>query len=146
MPKRESIRRDRLVRQLEERGIQDPAVLRAMREVPRERFVEEALQGKAYSDAPLPIGEKQTISQPWIVARMAELLEEIPMGASVEFLGLFEGEETKLGMIVTFLALLELIRLRRVKVYQRAMFGPIRVFRPVGPEGEVQPAAQEGEA
>ena len=78
--------------------------------------------------------------------RMTELLEEIPEGASVEFLKLFESEETKLGMIVTFLALLELIRLRRVKVYQRAMFGSIRVFRPVGPEGEAQPATQEGQA
>ena len=43
-------------------------------------------------------------------------------------------QETKADMIVTFLALLELIRLKRVKVYQRGMFGPIRVFRPVGPE------------
>ena len=77
--------------------------------------------------------------------RMTQLLEEIPLGASVEFLELFKGEETKLGMIVTFLALLELIRLRRIKVYQRAVFGPIRVFRPVGPEGEVQPASQEGQ-
>jgi len=78
--------------------------------------------------------------------RMTQLLEEIPLGASVEFLELFEGEDTKLGMIVTFLALLELIRLRRVKVYQRALFGPIRVFRPVGPEAEAQPAIQEGQA
>ncbi len=77
--------------------------------------------------------------------RMEELLVEIPLGASVEFLELFEKEDTKLGMIVTFLALLELIRLRRVKVYQRALFGAIRVFRPVGPEGEVQTAAQEDE-
>ena len=78
--------------------------------------------------------------------RMTQLLEEIPLGASVEFLELFEDEDTKLGMIVTFLALLELIRLRRVKVYQRALFGPIRVFRPVGPEAEAQPATQEGRA
>jgi chromatin segregation and condensation protein Rec8/ScpA/Scc1 (kleisin family) len=43
-------------------------------------------------------------------------------------------------MIVTFLALVELIRLKRVKVYQRAMFGPIRVFRPVGPEAGAAPS------
>jgi protein-L-isoaspartate(D-aspartate) O-methyltransferase len=70
----EQIRRDRMVQQLAERGITDGSVLEAMRAVPRERFVDEALRGKAYSDVSLPIGETQTISQPWIVARMSELL------------------------------------------------------------------------
>jgi segregation and condensation protein A len=65
--------------------------------------------------------------------RMEELLAMIREGASLEFLELFESETTKAAMILTFLALLELIRLRRVKVYQRGLFGPIRVFRPVGP-------------
>jgi segregation and condensation protein A len=55
-------------------------------------------------------------------------------GESLEFLELFRSQETKADMIVTFLALLELIRLKLVKVYQRGMFGEIRVFRPVGPE------------
>ena len=64
---------DRMVTQLEARGIEHPAVRKAMREIPRERFVDEALRGKAYSDTSLPIGQKQTISQPWIVARMSEL-------------------------------------------------------------------------
>jgi protein-L-isoaspartate(D-aspartate) O-methyltransferase len=62
-----------MVRALRERGIADPRVLAAMREIPRERFVDEALASKAYADASLPIGEQQTISQPWIVARMTEL-------------------------------------------------------------------------
>ena len=76
-----------------------------------------------------------------IEARIEELLELIKEGESVEFLELFAAEETKGGMIVTFLALLELIRLKRVKVYQRGVFGPIRVFRPFGPEGAApQPA------
>lgn len=66
--------------------------------------------------------------------RIEELLELIREGASVEFLELFYSEATKADMIVTFLALLELIRLKQVKVYQRALFGAIRVFRPVGPE------------
>ena len=69
------IRRERLVRDLAARGIRDRKVLAAMRSVPREHFVEEALHGKAYSDTALPIGDKQTISQPWIVARMTELAE-----------------------------------------------------------------------
>jgi len=77
-----------------------------------------------------------------IEERIEELLALINEGESIEFLELFAAEGTKARMIVTFLALLELIRLRRVKVYQRGMFGPIRVFRPVGPDsGAPQPAA-----
>jgi protein-L-isoaspartate(D-aspartate) O-methyltransferase len=78
------MRRDRMVSQLEARGILDPAVRAAMRAIPRERFVEEALRGKAYSDASLPIGEKQTISQPWIVARMTELCVTAGAGRVLE--------------------------------------------------------------
>jgi len=57
------------------RGIKDPRVIAAMKKVPRHLFVEEALQNQAYSDYPLPIGEKQTISQPYIVAIMTEALQ-----------------------------------------------------------------------
>lgn len=71
--------RERMVReQLERRGIQDPAVLAAMRIVPRHLFVQEALRAQAYEDTPLPIGYGQTISQPYIVALMSELLEVQP--------------------------------------------------------------------
>ncbi len=74
--------------------------------------------------------------------RMEELLDMLREGQSLEFLELFASEETKPGMILTFLALLELIRLKRIKVYQRGLFGPIRVFRPVGPEaGAPMPGA-----
>jgi segregation and condensation protein A len=68
--------------------------------------------------------------------RMDELMELIREGESVEFVEVFATEQTKGDMIVTFLALLELIRLKRVKVYQRGVFGSIRVFRPVGPDVE----------
>jgi len=81
---REDLRRERLGRQLESRGITHPGVLRAMRLIPRERFVEEALRGKAYDDVALPIGEKQTISQPWVVARMTELVEPDGTGRVLE--------------------------------------------------------------
>jgi protein-L-isoaspartate(D-aspartate) O-methyltransferase len=57
------------------RGIRDPRILQAMRDVPRHLFVPPTVSAKAYSDSALPIGEKQTISQPYIVARMIELLE-----------------------------------------------------------------------
>jgi protein-L-isoaspartate(D-aspartate) O-methyltransferase len=61
--------------QITARGIKNPKVIAAMKKVPRHLFVEEALQGQAYGDRPLPIGEKQTISQPYMVALMTEALE-----------------------------------------------------------------------
>ena len=67
--------RERMVaEQLIKRGIADPGVLEAMRSVPRHLFVDEALRDRAYGDHPLPIGEGQTISQPFMVARMTEIL------------------------------------------------------------------------
>src|SRR5918999_4045657 len=68
-------RRRMVERQLRRRGIADERVLRAMAEVPRERFVPEHQRGDAYADGALAIGEGQTISQPWIVACMTSLLE-----------------------------------------------------------------------
>jgi protein-L-isoaspartate(D-aspartate) O-methyltransferase len=68
--------RQRMVdRQLKSRGIKDERVLQAFLKVPREKFIEEALSERAYEDYPLPIGEGQTISQPYIVALMTELLQ-----------------------------------------------------------------------
>lgn len=70
-----TIARKRMVEdQVIGRGIKDRRVIDAMLKVPRHKFVEEALEGKAYQDAPLPIGEKQTISQPYMVAVMSEAL------------------------------------------------------------------------
>jgi protein-L-isoaspartate(D-aspartate) O-methyltransferase len=68
--------RDIMIREhLMRRGIRDQAVLKAMREVPREAFVDEQMLERAYGDHPLPIAEGQTISQPYIVAYMTEALE-----------------------------------------------------------------------
>jgi protein-L-isoaspartate(D-aspartate) O-methyltransferase len=68
--------RERMVRdQIERRGVRNPTVLNAMRAVPRHLFVPQAQQPSAYEDRPLPIGQRQTISQPYIVALMTELLE-----------------------------------------------------------------------
>ncbi|MCF8110383.1 MAG: protein-L-isoaspartate(D-aspartate) O-methyltransferase [Desulfobacteraceae bacterium] len=68
--------REAMVRnQIEARGVSDPKVLEAMRRVPRHLFVNEALRDQAYNDHPLPIGEQQTISQPYIVAMMTEALQ-----------------------------------------------------------------------
>ena len=65
--------RDRMIERLRADGIRDEVVLAAMNAVPRHIFVDEALASRAYEDTPLPIGDGQTISQPWIVARMTEL-------------------------------------------------------------------------
>ncbi|HET8814700.1 MAG TPA: protein-L-isoaspartate(D-aspartate) O-methyltransferase [Solirubrobacterales bacterium] len=62
-------------RQLRRRGIDDERVLEAMEAIPREAFLPEDLRDKAYADAALPIGEEQTISQPWIVAAICQALE-----------------------------------------------------------------------
>ncbi len=68
--------REEMVRhQIQARGIKDPVVLAAFRSVPRHLFVSEALRDQAYGDYPLPIGEQQTISQPYIVAEMTQALE-----------------------------------------------------------------------
>lgn len=68
--------RERLVGALAGQGVKDERVLSALRELPRHLFVDEALQSRAYDNTPLPIGHGQTISQPWVVARMTELLLE----------------------------------------------------------------------
>jgi protein-L-isoaspartate(D-aspartate) O-methyltransferase len=68
--------RDRMVERLRSRGIADQRVLAAMAAVPRHAFVEEALASRAYEDSALPIGFGQTISQPYVVAKMIELLVE----------------------------------------------------------------------
>ena len=64
--------RDRLVERLREAGIADEDTLNAIRVVPRHLFIDEALASRAYEDTALPIGHGQTISQPWVVARMTE--------------------------------------------------------------------------
>jgi len=66
--------RDRLVRRLRDHGISDEKVLDAIANTPRHEFVDEALSSRAYEDTALPIGLGQTISQPWVVAKMTEAL------------------------------------------------------------------------
>jgi protein-L-isoaspartate(D-aspartate) O-methyltransferase len=66
--------RERMITRLREQGIQDEVVLTALLEIPRHEFVDEAISNRAYEDVSLPIGHEQTISQPYIVAKMSELL------------------------------------------------------------------------
>jgi len=77
--------RDRLVQRLRDHGIRSEAVLEQIRNVPRHLFVDEALASRAYEDTALPIGLGQTISQPWVVAKMTEaLLESGPCDTVLE--------------------------------------------------------------
>jgi len=68
--------RDHMIARLRQQGITDESVLAAMRAVPRHFFVDEGLASRAYDDAALPIGHEQTISQPWVVARMLSVVTE----------------------------------------------------------------------
>jgi len=82
-----------LLEQLRQQGIQDENLLHAMETVPRERFVDEAFQHKAYENTALPIGSGQTISQPYTVARMTELLRLTPASRVLE-IGTGSGYQT----------------------------------------------------
>jgi protein-L-isoaspartate(D-aspartate) O-methyltransferase len=83
--------RDRMVERLREQGIRDPRVLEAMRTLPRHLFCDEALASRAYEDTALPIGRGQTLSQPYVVARMTEALIEFGVPGSVLELGTGSG-------------------------------------------------------
>ncbi|MEY3220131.1 MAG: hypothetical protein RIT27_1488 [Pseudomonadota bacterium] len=77
--------RDRLVERLREQGISDPRVLEIIRQIPRHHFIDEALENHAYNNTALPIGFGQTISQPYIVAKMTEaLFKESPLEKVLE--------------------------------------------------------------
>ena len=86
--------RDRLVQRLRDNGIHNEDVLGQIRDVPRHLFVDEALASRAYEDTALPIGLGQTISQPWVVARMTEALLEGFTGEKVLEIGTGCGYQT----------------------------------------------------
>ena len=83
--------RDRLVERLAAEGIKDRRVLDVIRQLPRHLFIDEALASRAYEDTALPIGQGQTISQPWVVARMTEALIEHGMPRRVLEIGTGSG-------------------------------------------------------
>ncbi len=83
--------RDRLVERLAAEGIKDRRVLDVIRQLPRHLFIDEALASRAYEDTALPIGQGQTISQPWVVARMTEALIEYGMPRKVLEIGTGSG-------------------------------------------------------
>jgi protein-L-isoaspartate(D-aspartate) O-methyltransferase len=83
--------RDRLVAKLKEEGIRDQRVIDVIRNVPRHHFIDQALHSRAYENTALPIGHGQTISQPWVVARMTEALLEFGVPQKVLEIGTGSG-------------------------------------------------------
>ena len=86
--------RDRLVQRLQQQGIKDMRVLAAIRQVPRHLFIDEALASRAYENTALPIDARQTISQPYVVARMTELVMQAPEVKKVLEIGTGCGYQT----------------------------------------------------
>jgi protein-L-isoaspartate(D-aspartate) O-methyltransferase len=119
--------RENMVRdQIEARGIKDPEVLAAFRKVPRHLFVSEALRDQAYGDYPLPIGEQQTISQPYIVAEMTQALQ-LDKGDRVLEIGTGSGYQAAiLAQIVYRVYTIE--RIRSLYMQTRKLFDRLHYY------------------
>ncbi len=112
--------RDRLAERLQAKGIRDRRVLNAIRRTPRHLFVEEALSSRAYEDTALPIGHCQTISQPYIVARMTEALLVPGVPREVLEIGTGSGYQAALlAQLVEHVYTVELIRELSVQARER---------------------------
>jgi protein-L-isoaspartate(D-aspartate) O-methyltransferase len=121
--------RERMVERVRELGVRDPRVLEAMRAVPRHLFVDEALASRAYEDTALPIGQGQTISQPYIVARTAELaLEDLPDARAARVLEVGTGCGYAAAVLAQlFGEVVSVERLRALHERARANLRPLRL-------------------
>ncbi len=122
--------RDRLVATLRAEGISDPRVLDVIRTTPRHLFMDEALAARAYENTALPIGLGQTISQPWVVARMTELLIEKRIPDRVLEVGTGSGYQAAVlaalvGTVYTVERIEELLRKAR-RLFRTLKLGNIR--------------------
>ena len=121
--------RDRMVERVRELGVRDSRVLEALRSVPRHLFVDEALASRAYEDTALPIGHGQTISQPYIVARMAELaLEDLPDARAARVLEVGTGCGYAAAVLAQLFAeVVSVERLRALHERARENLRPLRL-------------------
>jgi protein-L-isoaspartate(D-aspartate) O-methyltransferase len=119
-------REDMVRRQIEARGITDKNVLQAMLTVPRHLFVSEALRDQAYGDYPLPIGEQQTISQPYIVAEMTQALELGPNDRVLE-IGTGSGYQAAVLAKIAY-RVYTIERIRSLFMQARSIFDRLRYF------------------
>ncbi|RLT92679.1 protein-L-isoaspartate(D-aspartate) O-methyltransferase [Ketobacter sp.] len=117
--------RDRLIARLQDQGIRNHEVLEAIRSTPRHLFVDEALAHRAYEDTALPIGHSQTISQPYIVAHMTELLLEAGSLGRVLEIGTGSGYQT--AILSRFAK--EVYSLERIKALQEKARKRIRALK-----------------
>ncbi len=142
------LERDRMVRiQIQGRGIQNHRVISAMQRVPRHFFVPSGLQVQAYGDFPLPIGDDQTISQPYIVAFMTELLDPLP-GEKILEIGTGSGYQAAVlaamdAQVISLERIPELVRHAEENL-KRVGIGGIRIICTDGTEGYSGEAPYDG--
>ena len=115
--------RDRLVQRLRNHGIEDERVLKAIAQIPRHEFVDEALSSRAYEDTALPIGLGQTISQPWVVAKMTEAILDGGSPQKVLEVGTGSGYQAAIlaslvGSVFTVERIEELLKLARRRFHK----------------------------
>ncbi len=143
----EVARRKMVETQIAARGIRNPRVLQVMREIPRHLFLDEGMWEQAYQDHPLPIGEKQTISQPYIVALMTEALEPTPRDRVLE-IGTGSGYQTAiLASLCEWVYSVE--RIRSLALKARKVLDQLRLYNVSirigdGTEGWVENAPYNG--
>jgi protein-L-isoaspartate(D-aspartate) O-methyltransferase len=124
--KYQRLREEMVRQQIEARGISQPAVLAAMRKIPRHLFVSEALRDQAYGDFPLPIGEQQTISQPYIVAEMTQALDLGPDDRVLE-IGTGSGYQAAVLAEIAY-RVYTIERIRTLYLQSRRLFDELRLF------------------
>jgi protein-L-isoaspartate(D-aspartate) O-methyltransferase len=132
--KYQRLREEMVRQQIEARGVSNAAVLTAMRRVPRHMFVSEALRDQAYGDFPLPIGEQQTISQPYIVAEMTQALALNPDDRVLE-IGTGSGYQAAVLAQLAY-RVFTTERIRPLYLQARRLFDELRLFNIVTRYGD----------